>query len=534
MARRIILYKLECDINFINKMKKKEKENKMKKIKRKEKGITLIALVVTIVVLLILAGISISILTGDNGIIGQAKKGKEQTEIEQEKEKVDLSAVFAARKDKGGRLTEENFKEELDKQIGNDKYKFTYDKENEQYVVEYLESGRTYYIEANAEPITIDMKYKIQIGKKAQYFKKLKEAYEASISGGGDDGGGTITVLRDVEETDEIKMNKDITIDTNGMKMTRKDNPLYVEGGILTIKGTGEIDCQKNDTTENSIIIVRGGELKTIDSPTIRGYNVPIKLEASPEGMLNLNGGYIIGEYRSGIEIQGSGKDVIINNTIVVSLRRGKNGLNIASGGSRNITIKGYSKIGGGMLDEPGAGASTTSMSSTISNHTTGKLTITDNAMLMAGPYSSNLIALYANTDLEISGNASLYNNRSSYLIGCNVVSNSKMNITIDTNGMICSSQKAIINNDNTYMNEVEITIKKGNFCSKDEPRIVFMGIINGVEVNGTKESIVSGAKRQNEVTYYYIDPNNLDKLIENKVQNVYTFSGNNFTYGYY
>ena len=39
----------------------------MKKIKG-EKGITLIALVITIIVLLILAGVSISMLTGENGI----------------------------------------------------------------------------------------------------------------------------------------------------------------------------------------------------------------------------------------------------------------------------------------------------------------------------------------------------------------------------------------------------------------------------------------------------------------------------------
>lgn len=36
---------------------------------RENKGITLIALVVTIVVLLILAGVSISMLMGENGII---------------------------------------------------------------------------------------------------------------------------------------------------------------------------------------------------------------------------------------------------------------------------------------------------------------------------------------------------------------------------------------------------------------------------------------------------------------------------------
>ena len=35
---------------------------------RNQKGVTLIALVITIIVLLILAGVSIAMLTGDNGI----------------------------------------------------------------------------------------------------------------------------------------------------------------------------------------------------------------------------------------------------------------------------------------------------------------------------------------------------------------------------------------------------------------------------------------------------------------------------------
>ena len=42
-------------------------------MKRNERGITLIALVVTIIVLLILAGISIAMLTGENGILNKAR-----------------------------------------------------------------------------------------------------------------------------------------------------------------------------------------------------------------------------------------------------------------------------------------------------------------------------------------------------------------------------------------------------------------------------------------------------------------------------
>ena len=67
----------------------------MRKTKEKlnNKGITLIALVVTIVVLLILAGVSISMLTGENGIITQANTAKTETRGGEVEEKVNLWKV---------------------------------------------------------------------------------------------------------------------------------------------------------------------------------------------------------------------------------------------------------------------------------------------------------------------------------------------------------------------------------------------------------------------------------------------------------
>ena len=60
---------------------KKESLEKMSKVKKIKKisGITLIALVVTIVVLLILAGITISLVFSENGIIAKAKEAAEKT-----------------------------------------------------------------------------------------------------------------------------------------------------------------------------------------------------------------------------------------------------------------------------------------------------------------------------------------------------------------------------------------------------------------------------------------------------------------------
>ena len=64
----------------------------MDKIKNKS-GITLIALVVTIIVLLILAGISIQMLTGDNGIINNAQEASIKTESAKVDEEVKLAVT---------------------------------------------------------------------------------------------------------------------------------------------------------------------------------------------------------------------------------------------------------------------------------------------------------------------------------------------------------------------------------------------------------------------------------------------------------
>lgn len=57
----------------------------------RNKGITLIALVVTITVLLILAGVSIIMLTGENGIVTRAQDSKNETIISEEKEAISLA-----------------------------------------------------------------------------------------------------------------------------------------------------------------------------------------------------------------------------------------------------------------------------------------------------------------------------------------------------------------------------------------------------------------------------------------------------------
>lgn len=65
----------------------------MKNFVKTNKGITLIALVITIIVLLILAGISISMLAGDNGILNKATQAKDATRGGEVQETVALEAA---------------------------------------------------------------------------------------------------------------------------------------------------------------------------------------------------------------------------------------------------------------------------------------------------------------------------------------------------------------------------------------------------------------------------------------------------------
>ena len=89
----------------------------MEKIKGR-KAITLIALVVTIVVILILAGITVGMVTSDNGILKETKKAKQQAEIDNEKSIVERAKMLAMMRSKNGAITYEIFEPALKDESG--------------------------------------------------------------------------------------------------------------------------------------------------------------------------------------------------------------------------------------------------------------------------------------------------------------------------------------------------------------------------------------------------------------------------------
>ena len=102
----------------IRKMEKKIEKSKTdwninQKIESK-KGITLIALVVTIIILLILAGITITTVLGDNGVIELAKQAKKETIVTTVKEAIDIAKLSKSLEKEDGMITEDELKEILE------------------------------------------------------------------------------------------------------------------------------------------------------------------------------------------------------------------------------------------------------------------------------------------------------------------------------------------------------------------------------------------------------------------------------------
>ena len=76
-------------------------------------GITLIALVITIIILLILAGVSISTITGDNGILSKAREAKEKTGQANAEEQVEIAVTGSIGTD--GNINLDDLNTELEK-----------------------------------------------------------------------------------------------------------------------------------------------------------------------------------------------------------------------------------------------------------------------------------------------------------------------------------------------------------------------------------------------------------------------------------
>ena len=117
-------------------------------------GITLIALIITIIILLILAGITISMLTGDNGILKQASNAKLENQKAEYKEIINLAQMENNINTDANRTKKEKLNGIYDILIKNNEFKDAiiikkYENEEEPKLVIKTKEGWTYIVTVN-------------------------------------------------------------------------------------------------------------------------------------------------------------------------------------------------------------------------------------------------------------------------------------------------------------------------------------------------------------------------------------------------
>ena len=176
----------------------------MEKIKKQETGITLLILVITIIILLILAGVTISAITGENGIIGNAGQAKEETEIANEKEIVEKATVQAMGNNKYGNIKEDELQSELDKITNIDETDVKIIRKKR--IVEFTDSHRMYRVDDSGN--VFEYVYaELPIMENGGAFNDRMREYKTSIL--------TVTVLDNIDIPEDAHQVFDVSKNQN-------------------------------------------------------------------------------------------------------------------------------------------------------------------------------------------------------------------------------------------------------------------------------------------------------------------------------
>jgi len=237
------------------------------------KGITLISLVVTIIVLIILAGVTISMVLGENGIIGRASETAETTKRENARDKVNvLLGEYQIDKYIDGKTLTEFFEEKL---VTGEIDAIIEDNDTEGYII----------IEVDGYEFTIDKDTLEIIGDpvKAGGVKPIFEVQVTKVDGTALTSGETEKALTvDITNIGEYGSNYTIEVkDKDGNLVTKETNVvgsltgqasfIIIQSGSYTIIVTGTKDGITSTTSKVETITVA---MATITTQFTKAYGV--------------------------------------------------------------------------------------------------------------------------------------------------------------------------------------------------------------------------------------------------------------------
>lgn len=222
-----------------------------KKQERREKGITLVALVITIIVLIILAGVTITMLIDENGIVTRAQRAKNEIEEAQKREENILSQTefYMAGEAEVGKIVEGS-----NKTINGKAYSYR----------------NPVIPEGFAAIETEDATWKLDSEGNPSGWNKGLVISDAVDNNGNSIGNEFVWIAVDNENVSYDRI------------VWSKDGWEYSQSSLGI------------DTETNSLKIIR--------DPSIQGYYCVEKLSDEEKNSVNKYGGFYIGRYESGVK----------------------------------------------------------------------------------------------------------------------------------------------------------------------------------------------------------------------------------------
>ena len=223
------------------------------------KGITLIALVITIIVLLILAGVSIAMLTGQNGILTQAQSAKQTTELKSAEEKVKLAVMTTRSQTEAGTLDADKLIAEITNNYGG-----TATKTNNDFPVNATVDGNNFIIDVNGNVGTKQNRTGLKVGDYINYKTDTVEGKTYSLLGTQSGHDSDQIISQENLNWRILKINDDGSID---IISDLTNNKIYFNGALGYNNGVYLLNdiCKELYSNTSKGVIARSINLKNME-----------------------------------------------------------------------------------------------------------------------------------------------------------------------------------------------------------------------------------------------------------------------------